>query len=353
MLKLLLIPGFFMALHIAYVAIAIMYTAVNKKNNADSEKKNKKYKIEHIVCFKNESHFVEQKLANSYSLNISHELHHTFVNDNSHDNTLELLHKFKDDTTKIISNSINYGKNQSQIKAVNQSQSDLLLFTDANVFLTSEAVEHLVAGFDDFTGGVTGNVRITTDYKKQDTSGKYWEIEKIIKEFQTRFHTVIGFDGGFYCIKRENYYLKRENELSDFESAFLIFENKKGTKYIQQALVTEVERRTLRNSFRSRIRASNRTFWSFFRIFKYARHLDWIVLMHFFLHKIVRYLAAISLIIALPFILLCLFNISAFLLLIVLLPWVGRLILECAALCLGGVIALTGKEYTTWSQKKS
>lgn len=342
-----------MALHLAYVAIAIIYAAMHKKNTVSFKNRPRKYKIEHIVCFKNESHFVEDKLANSYSLNIIHELHHTFVNDNSSDNTLELLNSFKDHNTRIISNSTDQGKNQSQIKAVNQSDSDLLLFTDANVFLNSEAVENLVSGFDPQTGGVTGNVKITTDFKTQDTSGRYWELEKKIKEFQAFFYTVIGFDGGFYCIKRENYYLRRENELSDFESAFLIFENKKGAKYIKHAKVIEVEKRTIKNSFRSRIRASNRTFWSFFRISQNVRELGWMVLIHFFLHKIMRYLAAISLVLALPFIIAGLVQISIFMLLVLCIPGVGRLILESIALCLGGLVALTGKEYTTWSQKKS
>jgi len=348
----LFLPLFLVLFHLLYVLLCFIWIKVGK---SDNEKKQScdHYTIEHIVCFKNESKFVQKKLENSYALNTLHEIHHTFVNDNSEDDTLSLLQKFQQRGTTLINNTQDLGKNQSQIKAVSQSDSDLLLFTDANVFLNDEAVERLIKGFDSQTGGITGNVKITNNSQNQDFSGKYWEIEKKIKEFQTLFGTVIGFDGGFYCIKRENYYLKRENELSDFESAFLILEHKRKTKYVKEARVVEVEKRTLRNSFKSRIRASNRVVWSFFRIFRYAGNLGWAVLLHLFFHKLLRYISSFALIIFLPFIVVKLFHLSAMFLAVFLIPWVWRALMECLALCVGGLIALTGKEYRTWSQTKS
>lgn len=346
------IPIVFISLHLVYIACGLLYLRTRRRE-LKQKGRPRTYAIEHIVCFKNESTFVRRKLENAYSLSTRHDIHHTFVNDNSEDDTLSLLEQHAGENTRIINNTTNYGKNGSQIRAVNASESDLLLFTDANVFLNSEAVEALVTGFDQDTGGVTGNVKITTDLTHQDFSGRYWEIEKRIKEFQTLFGTVIGFDGGFYCIKRENYYLKRENELSDFESAFLILENGKKTRYVSDAEVVELERRTLRNSFKSRMRASNRVFWSFGRISKYAPRLKPMVLLHFFFHKIARYCASLSLILALPFAVPAMVRYAPVLLVLFLLPWVWRILMECAALTFGGVVALSGKEYTTWSHTKS
>lgn len=338
-------------LHAIYIIFGYYYTKINNKHFGKNTNF-KKYKIEHIVCFKNESNFIQKKLYNIYNWKTNHDLHHTFVNDNSSDDTLQLLNKFKDSNTSLINNTVSIGKNQAQIKAVGQSNSDLVLFTDANVFLENDAVDKLVQEFNEDTGGVTGNVKITTDLTKQDFSGQYWEVEKKIKEFQSIFGSVIGFDGGFYCIKRENYYLKRENELSDFESAFLIFENQKRTRYVKDAIALELERRTLINSFKSRVRASNRIFWSFFRISKYFRKLHPMVIFHFFFHKIVRYLACILLVLSFPFIIGMLLQLTTLILFVLLLPWLWRLIFECTALCVGGLIALTGKEYRTWSHTK-
>lgn len=344
----LIVPFLFLFLHVMYVLTAYFIKRPPKRSQINQNR----FKIEHIVCFKNEKAFIQKKLESLKKLNLSHEIHHTFIDDNSDDNTYELLQQHKFENCSIIQNTENLGKNQSQIKAVNQTQSDFLLFTDANVFITGETVERLIDAFDDNTGGVTGNVKITTDLENQDFSGKYWEVEKKIKAFQTRFKTVIGFDGGLYCVKRKNYNLSRENELSDFETAFLIFEQKKDTKYVHEAVAVELEKRTIKNSLKSRIRACNRVFWSFYRIFKYLPKLDTRVIFHFFMHKIIRYAAAVTYVLCLPLILFKIISSAPLLLLFFFLPPVIRLSLECISLFIGGLIALSGKEYTTWSQAK-
>ncbi len=354
MIYLLLIPLSFICLHLAYVCVALVYPKLTAKKGVDpmEDSFGKAYTIEHIVCFKNETAFVQKKMENAYSLDTRHKIHHTFINDNSSDDTPTLLETFAKDNTTLIHNTTNLGKNQSQIKAVNQSESDFLLFTDANVFISDDTIESLIGAFDEDTGGVTGNVRVTTDLKNQDFSGRYWELEKKIKAFQSLFGVVIGFDGGLYCVKRDSYCLTRENELSDFETAFLIFEQQKKTKYISNATALELEKRTLKNSIRSRIRACNRVFWSFYRIFKYLKRLRPVVILHFVCHKILRYASAITFVLFLPLIVLVLYEISIFLLLLFIVPAVTRITLESIALCIGGIIALTGTEYRTWSQKK-
>lgn len=332
-----------------YIILAILFPGKNRDND---KAYTKKYSIEHIVCFKNESDFIQKKLENCYSINTCHKIHHTFVNDNSDDDTLEMLNKYKSENTTIINNDTNHGKNQSQIKAVNSSTSDLILFTDANVFLNNQSVENVVKYFNGEIGGISGNVQITTDLKNVAFSGKYWELEKKIKEFQNLFGAVIGFDGGFYCVKRENYNLTRENELSDFETAFLIFEQGKKTKYAKDAIAIELEKRTIKNSLKTRLRASNRVFWSFYRIFKYVNEIGYNAIIHFIFHKILRYAASILFVIFFPLFIYEFYKIHILMLLIIIIPVIARLILECFALVAGGVIALTGKEYVTWTNKK-
>lgn len=350
-MSLVLIPFILIFLHITYIIICILSSKNNIRSNL-KEQNSESISIEHIVCFKNETAFIKKKLEDLRELETIHKVHHTFIDDNSDDDTFELLNKYKFDNSSIIKNNTNLGKNRSQIKAVNQTSSDYILFTDANVFITGETIDRLINGFDSDTGGVTGNVKITTNFQNQDFSGKYWELEKKIKGFQTRFGSVIGFDGGLYCVKRENYNLSRENELSDFETAFLIFEQQKKTKYIHEAKAVELEARTIKNSLKSRIRACNRVFWSYYRIFKYINELSPTVLIHFLFHKIIRYLAAITYVITFPLLLIALVEFSYFLLAVFCIPAVYRLSLECGSLVIGGVIALTGKEYKTWSQAK-
>jgi poly-beta-1,6-N-acetyl-D-glucosamine synthase len=336
------------AIHIAYIAVCLIFPGRNIKPRSLGESLPS---IEHIVCFKNESKFVQRKIENSYGIDYS-KIRHTFINDNSTDDTSELIAQFNKAGGRVINNKSSIGKNQSQIMATKTSQSNLLLFTDANVFLDSDAVKKIITAFDDSVGGVCGNVTIKTETMKKELSGQYWQLEKRIKKFQSRFGSVIGFDGGFYCVKRECYNLKRENELSDFETAFLIFEQDKKTKYVDNALAIEIEKRTLKSSFKARVRASNRVFWSYRRIFTYIGKLPRVVMAQFFFHKLLRYGSIISFVICLPMIVYTLYRVMPLVLLVFVIPFVYRLTLENIALFIGGVIAATGKEYTTWSDKK-
>jgi hypothetical protein len=77
-----------------------------------------------------------------------------------------------------------------------------------------------------------------------------------------------------------------------------------------------------------------------------------VVLIHFTLHKLIRYLFVITFTLSLPFIIADVCSVSPLLLLIFLIPHAYRFVIESIALCIGGIIALTGKEYTTWSNKK-
>ena len=346
MLKVYIIPLVLGSIHALYILTAILCPK-NKKNISEG----KIYRIEHIVCFKNESKFIEGKLRNCYQISYPY-IHHTFVNDNSSDNTLELLKEYKRADTVLMNNESNLGKNQSQMKAVKHTDSDLLLFTDANVFLDKNAVTYLVRHFDDNISGVCGDVTVTTDMKHKEIGGRYWEIEKQIKKFQSLSGSVIGFDGGFYGVRRADYNLTKKNELSDFESAFLLFEQGKQIRYAEDALAVEQERRKIKDSFKARIRASNRVIWSFIRIFRYIHKLRVSVLTHFIFHKILRYIFIITFVLSLPFIILDMFEISPFFLLIFFIPPIFRFTVESIALCIGGIVALTGKEYTTWSNKK-
>ncbi len=347
MLKPYIFPLILGSIHVLYILTAILCPKNKKKNISGREK----YRIEHIVCFKNESDFIGEKLKNCYEIRYPY-IHHTFVNDHSSDSTLELLRKYKTADTILIHNESNIGKNQSQMNAVNNTDSDLLLFTDANVFLDKDAVDYLVTHFDENISGVCGDVTVTTDMKHKEISGKYWEIEKQIKNFQSLSGSVIGFDGGFYAVRRADYNLTKRNELSDFETAFLIFERGKQILYAEDAVAVERERRKIRDSFRARIRASNRVIRSFMRIFRYVHKLRVSVLTHFLFHKILRYIFIITFTLSLPFIIRDMVEISPFFLLILLIPPVFRFIIESVALCIGGIVALTGKEYTTWSNRK-
>ena len=85
MLKIYMIPAILGAIHLGYILTAFFFRK-NEKENEKEKNEEKEYFVEHIVCFKNETKFIERKLENCYSLDYPH-IHNTFINDNSTDNT--------------------------------------------------------------------------------------------------------------------------------------------------------------------------------------------------------------------------------------------------------------------------
>lgn len=316
------------------------------------------FSVEHIVCFRNESAFVRRKLENCSEIHYPH-IHHTFIDDQSDDDTGALLEKCRTANVTVIHNDRNIGKNASQIRAASQTDADLLLFTDANVFLAPDALSHVISSFTANTGGVTGNVTMTRtmDRVERDAMGKYWELEKRVKKFQSRWGAVIGFDGGFYCVRRTHFSLGEGFELGDLDTALNLLSKGLKVRFSENAHAMELEHREMRASFCARIRTANRTLWSLFRNRSFVRRVPLSVSIHLMCHKWMRYGFLISVPLSLPFLLFDLAVRSWFFLLLAGLaiasPPVFRFLLECFAVFVGGFLALCGKEYRTWSTPKS
>jgi cellulose synthase/poly-beta-1,6-N-acetylglucosamine synthase-like glycosyltransferase len=316
------------------------------------------FSVEHIVCFRNESAFVRRKLQNCSEIQYPH-IHHTFIDDQSEDDTGSLLESFRATGVRVIHNDRNIGKNASQIRAASQTQADLLLFTDANVFLAPDALSHVVSSFTPDTGGVTGNVTMTRtiDRVVRDAMGKYWELEKRVKKFQSHWGAVIGFDGGFYCVRRNHFSLAEGFELGDLDTALNLLSRGLRVRFSEKARAMELEHREIRASFSARIRTANRTLWSLFRNRSFVRQAPFSVSVHLICHKWLRYGFLISVPPSLPFFLFDLAGRSLFCLLIaggaMAIPPVFRFLMECLAVFTGGALALCGKEYRTWSTPKS
>ena len=106
-----IIPAILGAIHVGYIITAMISSWLNSKVKKQKETASE-YSIEHIVCFKNESKFIKRKLENTYSLD-NPNIHNTFVNDNSSDDTLALLNNYKGQNTRIVTNEESIGKNSS------------------------------------------------------------------------------------------------------------------------------------------------------------------------------------------------------------------------------------------------
>jgi cellulose synthase/poly-beta-1,6-N-acetylglucosamine synthase-like glycosyltransferase len=92
-------------------------------------------------------------------------------------------------------------------EAVRVADGELLLFTDANSMLDTDAVRALVRPFGDpQVGGVAGDQRYNkTDSPSniQEGERRYWSFDRWLKRIQSRAGSVTSATGALYAIRRE------------------------------------------------------------------------------------------------------------------------------------------------------
>lgn len=120
------------------------------------------------------------------------------------DSTAELLHRYADRIDLVIGEG-RAGKTYGMNLLVARSQSELILFTDANVVSDADCAVELARPFaDPAIGCVTAHL-IYSNRGESPTSAigaLYWRLEEAIKRIESETVGVIGVDGAMFMIRR-------------------------------------------------------------------------------------------------------------------------------------------------------
>jgi len=85
---------------------------------------------------------------------------------------------------------------------------DVMVFTDANVILQEDAIDHIRAWHGDpEVGGLCGTLRYigSEDSVTASVGGLYWRLEEYLKKLESRSGNVMGADGSIFTLRRELY----------------------------------------------------------------------------------------------------------------------------------------------------
>ncbi|MCF7811945.1 glycosyltransferase [bacterium] len=127
------------------------------------------------------------------------------ISDNSNDKTCEIVRSFTDPRLKLIEMTKRYGKLGIIDEIVPKISSDIIVISDANVMLESDALQSLMKYYrDPEVGAVCGDLPLTAPgtegYMLREETYRGWEI--LLKRLMSRFGAVIGGYGGFYSQRR-------------------------------------------------------------------------------------------------------------------------------------------------------
>jgi len=249
----------------------------------------------------NEEEVIAEKMRNSAGLEYPQDRLEILVGcDGCSDRTADLARAASLPNARIFEFPDRAGKPAMLNRLTQEAQGEILVLTDANTMLGSDAVRMLVRHFvNPQIGCVSGELRLQTPDGTPATEGLYWRYETFLKFLESRLNLLLGANGAVYAIRRSLFAaIPPQGVVDDFLVAMRIRETGHRLVYDTEAVGYETVASNLRQEFSRHVRigAGN------FHAIRYTAPLllpsaGWIA-FSFWSHKIFRWLVPFALIVA-------------------------------------------------------
>lgn len=176
-----------------------------------------------IISAYNEQAVIAEKIENTLALEYPrHLLSIIVLSDGSTDATDQIVARYESQGVRLLRVDGRRGKTYCQNRAVEISTGDILVFSDANSMYDPSSVRELVANFSDpHIGVVCGELR----YRKRPGTeeGLYWNIETLLKTWESAIDSCLGVNGSMYAIRRSAFVPLPDYAQSDFVEPFMVY----------------------------------------------------------------------------------------------------------------------------------
>ena len=278
-----------------------------------------------IVAAFNEELFIEDKIKNCLQLKYpAGKLKLLFVTDGSSDATTSIIDRYPQVT--LLHQDNRAGKIAAVHRAMAHTDTEIVVFTDANTFLNTDAMINICRHYIDKTvGAVAGEKRVQID-KNADASsageGFYWKYESTLKKWDSELYSVVGAAGELFSVRRSLYEdVPADTVLDDFMISMLIAAKGYRIIYEPKAFAMETGSENVREELKRKIRIAAGGIQSILRLKSLFNPFKYPVLsFQYVSHRVLRWTVT-------PFLL-----ILAFLLNIVLVVQSGGFLLDVVLL---------------------
>ena len=158
-----------------------------------------------VIAAYNAGRHIEARLENLLAQNYpADRLQIIVVDDGSSDDTWQRLSRWADHAqVTLISQPENGGKARALNTGLAAAKSEIVVLADVRQSFEADTIAELVAHFTDpGVGAVTGNL-VFVDGDEPDPQGGYWDLEKSIRENESRYRSTVGVTGAVYAARRE------------------------------------------------------------------------------------------------------------------------------------------------------
>lgn len=160
-----------------------------------------------IVAAYNEEAIIEKKIQNTFSLAYpAGKCFYIFVTDGSDDNTASIISRYPQ--IKLMHDPRRSGKINAVHRAMQEVNTSIVVFTDANTILNKQALINIARNYSDVqVGAVAGEKRVAIADSSDATAGEgfYWKYESFLKKLDSELYSVMGAAGELFSIRTNLY----------------------------------------------------------------------------------------------------------------------------------------------------
>jgi len=211
-----------------------------------------------IVAAYNEDSFIRQKIANTLALDYpAGKLQLLFVTDGSDDKTPDIIAGFPQ--IRLLHSPERRGKISAVHRAVEQTSTEVLVFTDANTFLNKDALINICRHYsDNKVGAVAGEKRVwAEDVADASAAGEgfYWKYESALKKWDSELYSVVGAAGELFSVRKDLYNpVSKDTILDDFMISMLIARQGYRIIYEPESFATETASEDVSEELKRKVR---------------------------------------------------------------------------------------------------
>lgn len=226
-------------------------------------------KVTILITAYNEGRDIREKLENTLRINYPKEkLEILVASDGSTDDTEEIVGEFASRGVELFRQEGRVGKTVTQNNAVERSNGEIVLFSDATAMYEPDVLQAMLPNFADENVGCVAGKLVYVD-SSESGIGKgaksYWNYETFIKESESRACSLIGASGCLYAVRKSAYRPMYPEACSDFLIATVLYEQGLRTIYEPHAICTEETNKRTDKEIRMRIRVISQTFTDLWR----------------------------------------------------------------------------------------
>ncbi|MCP4438406.1 MAG: glycosyltransferase family 2 protein [Aureispira sp.] len=214
-------------------------------------------KVTLIIAAYNELEILDQKIQNCQSLNYPEGLLEIwFITDGSTDNSEHFLQK--NTNFKVFHKPKRSGKMAAINRVMPFVLSEVVVFTDANTILHTDAILNLVKPLENpKIGCVAGEKRISSSNSTTASNGEgiYWKYESKLKAWNASLYSTVGAAGELFAIRTRLYIPPPNNTiLDDFLISLSVINQGYRIAYAADAFVIETGSLSLEEEMKRKIR---------------------------------------------------------------------------------------------------